>query len=94
MDFRAMISDHIVLQNIGARLELLRIKKGYPSYEAFAIANQLSRMQYWRIEKGKTNITIKSLVAILNIHDITIEEFFKIKVPKKGIQKPKTNANK
>ncbi len=78
----AMISDHIVLQNIGARLEQLRIKKGYASYEAFAIAHQLSRMQYWRIEKGKTNITIKSLVTILNIHNLSIEEFFKIRVSK------------
>ncbi len=79
-----MISDHIVLQNIGARLEYLRIKKGYTSYESFAIANQLSRMQYWRIEKGKTNITIKSLIAILNIHQISIEDFFRLKIPKKA----------
>lgn len=55
----------------------LRIKNGHKSYESFALGNELSRMQYWRIEKGKTNLTIKSLTRILNIHNITIDEFFR-----------------
>ncbi len=68
------------LKEIGERLKMLRIKKGYTSYETFAIDNDLSRMQYWRIEKGKTNITMKSLINLLNIHEITVEDFFKIKI--------------
>lgn len=55
----------------------LRVKNGYKSYESFALENDLSRMQYWRIEKGKTNLTIKSLKRILDIHGITVEEFFR-----------------
>jgi transcriptional regulator with XRE-family HTH domain len=74
---KAMDDTSEVLKKIGARLMQLRLKNGHKSYESFALENDLSRMQYWRIEKGKTNLTIKSLVRILNIHNITIEEFFK-----------------
>jgi transcriptional regulator with XRE-family HTH domain len=66
-----------VLIRIGVKLTQLRIKNGHKSYESFAIENNLSRMQYWRMEKGKTNLTIKSLVRVLDIHHITLEEFFR-----------------
>lgn len=72
-----MDKHHIILLNIGNKLTQLRKKNGYKSYETFALENNLSRMQYWRIEKGKTNLTIKSLVRILDIHKVPIEEFFK-----------------
>jgi transcriptional regulator with XRE-family HTH domain len=71
-----MDKQSIILVNIGNKLTQLRKKNGHKSYESFAIENNLSRMQYWRIEKGKTNLTIKSLTRILDIHGITIEEFF------------------
>lgn len=71
-----MIVEEQELQKIGERLIRLRVKNNYRSYEDFAIKNELSRMQYWRIEKGKTNITFRSLIAILNIHNITLEDFF------------------
>ncbi|MCX6311640.1 MAG: helix-turn-helix transcriptional regulator [Bacteroidetes bacterium] len=72
-----METHHIILVNIGVKLTQLRKKSGHHSYESFALENNLSRMQYWRIEKGKTNLTIKSLSKILAIHKMTIEEFFK-----------------
>ncbi len=65
-----------IIIRIGEGIRELRIAKGYTSYEMFAYDNNLSRVQYWRIEKGKTNITINSLVKILNIHNISISEFF------------------
>ena len=71
-----MIYEVKELKKIGDKLKRLRIKNGYSSYEKFAIENELSRMHYWRIEEGKTNITIRSLISILNIHKITIENFF------------------
>lgn len=71
-----MIVEEKELKKIGEKLQILRAKAGYSSYEDFAIKNDLSRMQYWRIEKGKTNITLRSLIVILNIHGITLEEFF------------------
>ncbi|MEI6021692.1 MAG: XRE family transcriptional regulator [Bacteroidota bacterium] len=75
-----MKSDDTLLKEIGDRFKYLRLKKGYSSYETFAIDNNLSRMQYWRIEKGITNLTIKSLNNLLHIHKMSIEDFFKIKV--------------
>ena len=71
-----MITEAEELKKIGNKLAKLRVKNGYGSYEDFAIKNELSRMQYWRIEKGKTNITLRSLIVILNIHNLTLEEFF------------------
>lgn len=71
-----METDEVTLQKIGDRFRELRIKKGYTSYETFAIENGLSRMQYWRAEKGTVNLTIKSITAILRIHNISLSEFF------------------
>ena len=67
---------------IGLRLEKLRKEKGFTSYEHFANEYNLSRMHYWKIEKGKSNITIKTLVNLLNIFEISIENFFEIPVAK------------
>lgn len=69
-----------VLIEIGLRLKMLRESKGYTSYEHFAIENELSRMHYWKIEKGKANMTIRTLVRILMIHDCSIEDFFSIDI--------------
>lgn len=65
----------LIMSKIGLKLKKLRIEKGFTSYENFAYENDLSRIQYWRMEKG-TNFTIKNLLKILEIHKISIEEFF------------------
>jgi hypothetical protein len=36
----------------------------------------LPEIQYWRIENGKTNLTLKSLTKLLSIHKLTLEDFF------------------
>lgn len=64
------------LARIGSKLTYLRKKKGYTSHEDFAYHFDLPRVQYWRIEKGKANITIKSLCRLLAIHNLSVEEFF------------------
>lgn len=64
------------IADIGQRLIDLRKKKGYTSSESFALEHELPRVQYWRIEKGKANLTFKSLIKILQIHNLTFEEFF------------------
>lgn len=61
---------------IATRLKELRINAGYSSHESFAWDNDINRVQYWRIEKG-TNITIKTLLIVLDIHKISLAEFFK-----------------
>ena len=63
------------IAKIANKIKELRIKKGYTSHETFAWKNELNRVQYWRIEKG-SNITLKTLITILNIHDISLSDFF------------------
>jgi transcriptional regulator with XRE-family HTH domain len=72
----------VTLKDIGTRLAELRRRKGYTSHESFAYDHDIPRMHYWRIENGKTNITIRSLMKILAIHDISLHEFFEL-LPKK-----------
>jgi len=61
---------------IAAKLKKMRIEKGYTSYENFAWDNDLGRIQYWRLEKG-TNFTMQSLLKVLDVHKVSLEEFFK-----------------
>lgn len=65
-----------VKKRIGVRLMQLRKESGYGSYETFAYDHEIPRMQYWRMEKGMANLTLKSLLKLLIIHKISIEEFF------------------
>ena len=62
-------------QKIGAELKSMRLLAGFSSYEVFAVKNKLSKIQYFKMEKG-TNFTLKSLDRILKIHDISIINFF------------------
>ena len=61
---------------ISAKLTKLRKEKGYSSHETFAYDFNFSRMQYWRIESGKTYITLSTLVKLLTIHNISVKDFF------------------
>ncbi len=63
------------IMRIADKLERMRIEKGFTSYENFAIEYGISRMQYWRMEKG-TNFTFESLLKILDAHKISLGEFF------------------
>ena len=58
------------------KLKRLRIAKGYSSYEKFAYQNDINRVQYYRVERGQ-NITIKTLLKILDIHKISLSDFSK-----------------
>jgi transcriptional regulator with XRE-family HTH domain len=89
-----------VCKEIGNQLRNLRINNGYTSYESFAMDHELSRMQYWRIEKGLTNLTIRSLIKLLNIHKVSIEDFFqtlnqpdgKVKIRRNNGRKPNRHS--
>lgn len=61
---------------IAERIKTLRKEKGYSSYETFAFDYNINRVQYHRIEKGQ-NITLKTLINVLKIHNLTIQDFFK-----------------
>jgi transcriptional regulator with XRE-family HTH domain len=65
----------IRIKQIGERIKELRVEKGYSSYEFFAWDNSMSRVQYYKMEAG-SNITIKSLLKVIDAHGITLQEFF------------------
>lgn len=64
------------INQISKKLKEIRLSRGYTSYETFAFDNNLNRVQYWRIESGG-NITLKTLLRVLDIHKISLEDFFK-----------------
>jgi transcriptional regulator with XRE-family HTH domain len=66
------------LLDVGAKLTELREEKGYNTIKEFVTKFDLPEIQYWRIEKGKANITVKSLIKILSIHKLTPREFFEM----------------
>jgi hypothetical protein len=63
------------LTAIGEKIKRLRLAKGYRSYETFAFDHSLPRVGYGRHEKG-SNLTMASLLRLLDIHGITLQEFF------------------
>lgn len=65
-----------ILEVIGKKLIELRILKGYTSHVTFAEDFDLPRVQYWRMEKGKANFTLKSLNRVLAVHGVTFEQLF------------------
>ncbi len=70
-------NDPIDLQKrIGSKIREIRESKGIKNYEKFAIQNNFSRSHYWNIEQGEVNLTIKTLVRILNSLEIKVEDFF------------------
>jgi transcriptional regulator with XRE-family HTH domain len=73
---KATKSFNRVLIVVGMRLAELREKKGYNTLKEFAEEYDLPQIQYWRMEKGKANITLKSLARILKVHNLTLQEFF------------------
>jgi transcriptional regulator with XRE-family HTH domain len=64
------------LIHIGVTLSGLRQMKGYATVKEFANRYKLPEIQYWRIERGKANLTLKSLARILDIHKLSVEDFF------------------
>jgi len=64
------------LNSIAQKIKQMRLDKGYTSYETFAWENGINRVQYWRIEKG-SNITLKSLLKVLDIHKVKLSDFCK-----------------
>jgi transcriptional regulator with XRE-family HTH domain len=66
----------LTLGQVGTRLADLRKKKGFVTARAFTEKYKLPEIQYWRMENGKANITLKSLMKILDIHNVSVQDFF------------------
>ena len=75
MSNKEEIADERV-QQIAKKIRQLRIEANYTSAESFAYDKNINRVQYWRVENG-TNLTLKTLLKILDIHEISLADFFK-----------------
>ena len=64
------------IKKVAERIKQLRLESGCTSYETFAFDNEINRVQYWRMENGG-NITLKTFFRLLEIHQITPQEFYK-----------------
>ena len=60
---------------VGDKLRKIRVERGYSGYDFFAWENKLSPRQYLNMEQGK-NFTMNSLIKVLDIHGIKLNEFF------------------
>jgi transcriptional regulator with XRE-family HTH domain len=61
---------------LGYKLQDLRNRKGFATSDEFANTYGLPETQYWKMENGKTNVTLKSLFKILQIYNMSLEDFF------------------
>ncbi|WP_133259720.1 helix-turn-helix domain-containing protein [Pseudochryseolinea flava] len=65
-----------ILEMIGENLRHFRKEKGFRSHADFAAKYKLPSIHYWRMEKGRTNMTLKSLHRVLSIHSLTLGDLF------------------
>lgn len=72
---KSQISEDSRLAEIGNRVRALRKANTNLSAEDFANEKGFDRVQYSRIENG-ANITMKTLLKVVDAHDMTLEEFF------------------
>lgn len=72
---------------VSERLKELRKEKGFKNYEHIAFELGMSRSAYWRLESGE-NFSLKTLVKICKLLDVTLEQFFE------GVNVPKSNKKK
>jgi len=63
------------INKLANRIKLLRLKKGYSSYENFAFDKGIPRAQYGRYETG-TDIQYTSLLKLAKAFEMSLEEFF------------------
>lgn len=64
------------LKRLGARIKVLRIKKGYTNYENFAFEHDIPRAQFGRYERGE-DLRYSSLLKVIRALGVTQSEFFK-----------------
>jgi transcriptional regulator with XRE-family HTH domain len=67
-----------LLKKIGKVLGHLRNEKGFHSMREFADHYGLPVIQYWRVENGKSNIRVTTLLTLLAIHQLDLREFFQL----------------
>ena len=65
------------LRKIGSKLRRLRKAAGYKNSDDFAYDHEMNRSQYGKYEAGAKDMRISTLSKIVNLHGMTLEDFFK-----------------
>lgn len=60
---------------IGSRIKELRLKKGLTQFDLSAMCN-MERANISRIESGKTNLTLQTIVTLSKVLEIEVKELF------------------
>jgi len=68
------------LKIIGERIKFLRTNKAYLSQEDLSIKLGYDRTYMSRVESGKQNITIETLIKICEGLEISLKDFFDFEV--------------
>ncbi|TKC58528.1 helix-turn-helix transcriptional regulator [Pedobacter hiemivivus] len=76
MTNKDLLTNERELKKIGLRLKSLRKSAGFTSPDKFSYENNLNRSQYGKYEAGSANITIGTLIGILNCFGVSLSEFF------------------
>ncbi|WP_316795195.1 helix-turn-helix transcriptional regulator [Pedobacter agri] len=63
-------------KRIGLRLKQIRKSMGYTSHETFAYENGFDRAQYGKYEAGSSNLTLGTLIKLLNVMKTMPSDFF------------------
>lgn len=63
------------IQSIAERITYLRKQRGYSQVE-FASLTKYDRTYLSRVESGKQNLTVETLIRICECLDITLKDFF------------------
>ena len=66
---------NLILKEIGAKVRTHR-KVPYKNYEEFAKTFEFNKVTISRLENGE-NFTMSSLIQVLRVLDISLEDFFK-----------------
>ena len=70
------------LKLIGERIKYLRTHKIYLSQEDFSVKLGYDRTYMSRVESGRQNITIETLIKICEGLEISLKDFFDLEVEK------------
>jgi hypothetical protein len=65
-----------IKREIAERLKALRMAASEEGYATFSINNDISKNTLFRVE-STGNMTIDTLIELLKIYNISLEEFFK-----------------
>lgn len=63
-------------KKIGKKLKRLRKELGYSNPDPFSYDKEINRSQYGKYEAGSEDFRFSTLINLLNLHGLTLNQFF------------------